>query len=297
MKSPKSGILPWAVVFFAGIAGALAACGDVEEQSTTTGGGTNVIPSGEGLPCDVSQVLADRCWSCHGATPAGGAPMSLSGYDQMTAASKGDPSKSNAELSVVRMQAMNMPPGGGATAAEIAVLQDWITAGSPKGTCGVVTDPFGGPIVCTSGKTWTFGEDVSDAMRPQMHPGGACITCHANEPPPDTPPVFFLAGTVYPTGHEPDECYGIDGTAMSDVKVHVEDSAGNVYDLPVEPTGNFLLSPDQGLPFVPPYSAKVVSANGERVMGAKQMSGDCNACHTAAGNGAGSMAPGRIVAP
>lgn len=276
----------------------ISACGDTGSQSSGgSGGSAGGGQTGQGLPCDVAKVLADRCWSCHGATPSGNAPMSLAGYNEMVATSKGDPTKTNAELSVARMQAMNMPPGGGATADEIAVLQAWIDAGSPEGSCGSVTDPFGGPVVCTSGKTWTFGEDVSDAMRPQMHPGGACNTCHAKEPPPDTPPVMYVAGTVYPTGHEPDECYGIDGTVATDLLVHVEDSAGHVYDLPVNATGNFLLSPDSGLPFVPPYSAKVVSSKGERVMAAKQMSGDCNSCHTEAGNGAGSMAPGRIVAP
>ena len=39
-----------------------------------------------------------------------------------------------------------------------------------------------------------------------MRPGHACITCHTQE---DEGPVFAFAGTVYPTGHEPNECYGV----------------------------------------------------------------------------------------
>lgn len=298
-KKKRSGVFSFMALFSVGSALLISACGDTGSQSSGGPGGGNGGggQTGEGLPCDVAKVLADRCWNCHGATPSGGAPMSLAGYDDMVAPSKGDPTKSNAELSVLRMQGNTMPPGGGSTADEIAALQAWIDAGSPKGSCGTVTDPFGGPSVCTSGKTWTFGEDVTDPMFPQMHPGGACITCHEKQPPPDVPAVLYVAGTVYPTGHEPDECYGIDGTVATDLKVHVEDSAGNIYDLPVNATGNFLLSSDSGLPFVPPYSAKVVSSTGERAMSAKQMSGDCNSCHTETGSGAGSMAPGRIVAP
>lgn len=155
-------------------------------------------------------------------------------------------------------------------------------------------DPFSGASVCTSEQTWTLGEDVSDPMRPQMHPGEACNACHATAEPLDPPPIFLVAGTVYPTGHEPGECYGVDGTAQTDIVVQVTDSQGQSYDLPVNATGNFML---EGVPFVPPYTAKVISAKGERPMYAPQTSGDCNACHTEQGGGAGSAAPGRIVVP
>jgi len=290
--------IQWLTVIAAAGLGVQACGSDTSTSSTGPGGGNGGGgPNGEGLPCDVAELLAAKCWTCHGATPAGGAPQSLASYDDLMAPAKSDASKTNAALSVERMQAMTMPPGGGATAAEIGVLEAWIAAGSPKGTCGAVTDPFGGDVVCTSGKTWAFGEDVSDPMRPQMHPGRACLDCHAMQPPIDAPPTYAVAGTVYPTGHEPDECYGIDGTAMSDVIVQLVDSAGNSFDLKVNATGNFLLDPDIAGPFVPPYTAKVISSAGERAMTSPQTSGDCNACHTEQGNGAGSMAPGRIVIP
>lgn len=155
-------------------------------------------------------------------------------------------------------------------------------------------NPFGGASVCTSEQTWTLGEDVSDLMRPQMHPGMACNACHATVAPPDAPPIFIVAGTVYPTGHEPDECYGVDGTAQSDVIVQITDSQGQSYDLPVNATGNFILEAGA---FVLPYTAKVISSKGERAMLTPQTSGDCNTCHTEQGGGAGSAAPGRIVVP
>jgi hypothetical protein len=223
--------------------------------------------------------------------------MSLASYDDVVAPAKSDASKTAIQLSVERMNSTTapMPPGGGAIASETAVLEAWIAAGTPKGNCSTIgVDPFGGPVVCTSNKTWTFGTDVSDPMFPLMNPGLACNECHVKELV-DLPPVFFAAGTVYPTGHEPDTCYGVSDSVATNMFVRVVDSMNNSYDLPVNETGNFMLFPDVGA-FVPPYSAKVVSSNGERAMSAKQMSGDCNGCHTVQGGGAG-MAPGRIVAP
>lgn len=226
--------------------------------------------------------------------------MSLTSYDDLVAPSKSDKTKTNVVLAVERMKSTMapMPPGGGATMQEIAVLEAWIAAGTPKGDCkgGMIGDPFGGGVVCTSGKTWTFGTDVSDQMRPQMHPGQACITCHSMQMPPDVPAPLVVAGTVYPTGHEPNDCYGVDGSSMTDVIVRITDSMSHTYDLPVNATGNFLMFEGDG-PFVPPYNAKVISSKGERAMSAKQTSGDCNSCHTEQGGGAGSMAPGRIVVP
>lgn len=274
---------------------AAAGCGDEDSASTGPGGGAGG-PAGEGLPCDVVEVLQDRCWACHGATPAQGVPASLVSHADLAAPAKSDPTKTMAELSVERMKstAAPMPPGGGVTAAEIAVIEAWAAAGAPKGSCdGAGGGPFSGDVVCTSGKTWTFGTDVSDAMRTQMYPGQACIACHSDQTE-ETPPIFLVAGTVYPTGHEPDDCFGIDGTALADVIVRVTDSQGRVYELPVNASGNFFL--EEG-PFDLPYSAAVVSSKGERAMAEEQTSGDCNLCHTEQGGGNGSAAPGRIVVP
>ena len=272
------------------VGGQLLGCGSSVEAPN--GNGT----AGEGLPCDVTKVLQDRCWTCHGVTPVAGAPISLASYDDLVSPAKSDASKTAIQLSVERMglSAAPMPPGGGAIASEIAVLEAWIAAGMPKGDCqNAAPDPFGGGVVCTSGKTWTLGTDVDDPLRPQMNPGMACIKCHS-EQIIDKPDIFLAAGTVYPTGHEPDACYGVTDSAATNMIVRLVDSLNNSYDLPVNATGNFMLDP--GVNFVPPYSAKVISSNGERAMSAKQTSGDCNACHTEQGGGAG-MAPGRIVAP
>jgi hypothetical protein len=232
-----------------------------------------------GLPCDVQAVLADRCWSCHGAPPSGGAPMSLMTY--------GDLMRSDAngsryiDRAITRMQdsAKPMPPlpAAAATTTEISTLQAWVAAGATMGSCGATGgDPLNAAPTCTSGLTW-FGEDG-----PMMDPGRTCISCHASS---FEAPKFTIAGTVYPTGHEPDNCYG-----TNTVSVQITDANGGTMTLTPNAAGNFYSIAAVAFPI----QAKVIAGGKERVMTAAQPSGDCNTCHTQTG---ASMAPGRIVVP
>lgn len=130
-----------------------------------------------GLPCDVSAILSDHCQSCHGATLAGGAPMPLMSYADLAAKRNGVVTAQRC-LDRMRNTAAQMPPppATSVTAAELATFQAWVTAGAPMGDCSAPGDgPFDGPPVCTSGRTWTGGNSES----PLMHPGLACIACHA----------------------------------------------------------------------------------------------------------------------
>jgi hypothetical protein len=144
------------------------------------------------------------------------------------------------------------------------------------------TDPaFDGPSVCTSGAMWTRGDRGSASM----HPGGACITCHDQRP---AAPTFTIAGTVFPTAHEPDDCNGSNATAGA--QIVITDANGKVSKIAVNSVGNFYLQTAIALPF----HAKVVVGTKERAMVAAQKDGDCNSCHTEKGANA---APGRIVLP
>jgi hypothetical protein len=116
-----------------------------------------------------------------------------------------------------------------------------------------------------------------------MHPGVACINCHDS----GRGPAFTIAGTVYPSVHEPDDCNGIVGTGTT---VVITDKAGKVTTIPVNSVGNFYSAANIATPF----QAKVVKGGAERVMIGAQTNGDCNSCHTVKGS---SAAPGRIVAP
>ena len=122
-----------------------------------------------------------------------------------------------------------------------------------------------------------------------MHPGVACISCHAMSG--GRAPTFVVAGTVYPTVREPNDCNGINGST-SGTTVVIVDANNRSTTLQVNTVGNFYAQAPTAVAL--PFRAKVVRAGVERVMLTPQMSGDCNSCHTQDGaNGA----PGRIVAP
>jgi len=97
--------------------------------STGTGGSTSTTTVASDLPCDVATLLANKCAACHGPHPAGGAPMSLTDYAQMTAPAISDPTKTMAVVAVARMMNTTapMPPVGfpQATSAEISAVQNW----------------------------------------------------------------------------------------------------------------------------------------------------------------------------
>jgi hypothetical protein len=230
------------------------------------------------MPCDVQAVLNAKCSaSCH----LSGSNWPLQTYADLVAPSKSNPAKKMVEVSVTRMQAGTMPTGGGASAADIAAFQNWITAGLPKGTCGAdagadgsTVNPYNTPLVCTSGNTSPPSEGTN------MAPGRACGGCHGS--------VF--AGTVYPTAHEPNNCRGANGTTTA-AKVVITDANGKIYQLPVSTGGNFIATM-RGVAL--PYTVKVVAGAKERAMASKTSVGDCNSCHTTNGS---SGAPGRVMLP
>jgi hypothetical protein len=149
-------------------------------------------------------------------------------------------------------------------------------------------DPYDTPVVCTSMNNWTGGNRES----PLMRPGGACISCHQKG---GEGPIFSVAGTLFPTPHEPDDCNGVSNTAGA--QVVITEANGTAHTLNVNAAGNFYL---ESATFAYPYQAKVVYQGRERVMVEAQKSGDCNECHTEAGThtDAGTQnAPGRIFLP
>ena len=80
---------------------------------------------------------------------------------------------------------------------------------------------------------WTKGNHGSD----EMNPGRACIACHSTMNGPD----LTIAGTVYPTAHEPDLCYGADGS--NDVSVVITGADGQTVTLTPILSGNFTSRP------------------------------------------------------
>ncbi|MGO8971297.1 MAG: hypothetical protein ACLQDQ_17215 [Myxococcaceae bacterium] len=241
------------------------------------------------VPCDIYSLLSTYCWACHGPTPAGGAPQSLVTLAQLQGPSPGYPGQSNGQRAVVRMADTGapMPPAGNAapSTAGQATFATWVDAGMPSGSCTTdgglpdagPPDPLNDPAQCTSGQTYTGSEGAT------MRPGEACIACHQTHGGPN----FNVGGTVYPTGHEPDDCVA---SASAGAVVTVTDSTGATASFTANSNGNF--SGNASLSF--PITA-VVSFNGKtRAMTTAVASGDCNSCHTQTGtNGA----PGRVTLP
>lgn len=265
--------------------------------ASTGGGGPSAGP--RGLPCEIDELLAARCRGCHGSPPGPGVPMALVSYDDLAAETAG---RSVAERALARMStaAAPMPPSGVLPAAEVAPFEAWVRGGLPRGACGEVAGggAAGGahagppsPTVCTRGTFWTRGNRGSS----QMHPGGACMTCHERSRELEGPdeddgaPILSVGGTVYRTLYEPVDCNGIDG--RDGHRVVVTDSVGREVTLPVNAAGNFL----SDVPLTPPLRAKVVAPDGRtRAMSGAVPGGNCNGCHTERGtNGA----PGRVMAP
>jgi len=154
-----------------------------------------------------------------------------------------------------------------------------VDGGSASGGGGA-PDPFAVAPTCTSGMNWTRGDHGSS----EMNPGRACIACHTtmNGPP------LTIAGTIYPTAHEPDLCDGADGS--NGARIEITGADGQTLALTPNASGNF----DSGARVAFPFTVRVTYAGRTRAMTAAQTSGDCNGCHTQAG---ASNAPGRILLP
>jgi hypothetical protein len=117
----------------------------------------------------------------------------------------------------------------------------------------------------------------------------ACNSCHfiggvATKFP------FDISGTVYPTAHEPDLCYG-----APTATVVITDAKGTDHTLTVNAAGNFYNLNYLGVGAIPtPYKAKVIAGGKTRVMVSAQTNGDCNTCHSQSG---AQSAQGRILLP
>jgi hypothetical protein len=213
-----------------------------------------------------SMLLGAALAACSGSDPgdgSGGEPAS-DGGKQSPAADSGSKPPTN--------------PGDDDTDAGNTNVPDAASHDTGSGNPPAVDagDPNGGAI-CTSNKHWTDG-NTGNAV---MHPGAACIACHKQM----NGPTFLIAGTVYPTSHEPTDCDGVKA-----VTINVTDAKGKKATIVSNAAGNFNFTGALTAPF-----KIVASANGrDRAMSGTAPTGDCNSCHTQDGaNGA----PGRILAP
>jgi nitrate/TMAO reductase-like tetraheme cytochrome c subunit len=111
-----------------------------------------------------------------------------------------------------------------------------------------------------------------------MRPGNTCTSCHS----------FTIAGTLYPTAHEPTNCNGVNGSTGA--RIVISGADGRTLTLTPTAAGNFYSSTAVATPF----TARVTGGAGTRAMATPQTSGNCNSCHTQ--NGANGS-PGRMMIP
>jgi hypothetical protein len=211
----------------------------------------------------------------------GGSATGSGGSDGTDAGTGGSPSGSGGTTPGTG----GTTPGTGGTTPGTGGTTPGTGGGGPGGGVGGAAglpDPFSVAPTCTSKKTWTGGNEGSASM----NPGKACISCHKSSG--GEAPAYAIAGTIYPTAHEPDLCNGANGSDGAQIVIVGAD--GKTVTLTPNSVGNFYSSTTVKLP----YQAKVVYMGREQVMAETQTSGDCNSCHTQ--NGANN-APGRILLP
>jgi len=121
--------------------GVLMLTGCKEDGGGTTDGGVPASASA----CEVQELLATRCTSCHGAVPSAGAPMSLATLQALRTPAASDSTQTNAERALLRMRdaVKPMPPAPEtpATQREVAVLAAWVAEGMPS--CGETSSDGG----------------------------------------------------------------------------------------------------------------------------------------------------------
>ncbi|HVV87439.1 MAG TPA: hypothetical protein VHE35_30565 [Kofleriaceae bacterium] len=269
---------------------AAVACGD--DGAGPADAAIDADPGPDELPCDVRAVLEDACTPCHSSPPVAGAPSSLTHRLDFRAPSTVDgedlATRTAARLrdTVLPMPPRSEPP---LSDGQRAVLDAWLTAGTPAGTCGAIA-ARPAPTTCASGQHWMQGDTGSI----DMNPGRPCRACHQLSTPQL---AYFFAGTVYPDYHEEDLC---DSAPPEGARIEILDEHGAVtMTLRPSASGNFS-STGTAAGVAVPYTARLVANGLTREMTTAQDSGDCNSCHTEQGtHQATGMpdAPGRLVWP
>ena len=89
--------------------------------------------SGGVIPCNVAEVVANNCQRCHGETPVGGAIPLVSHEDWHRMSPLYDPDKRVYEVAQIRVNNGEMPQGTTMSAPDLAVLDEWLSAGALAG--------------------------------------------------------------------------------------------------------------------------------------------------------------------
>ena len=108
------------------------------------------VSSAKILPCDVSKIMVKSCQTCHGATPIGGAPMSLVTFDDFQKPAPTQPTKKVYQVVQERVHDTKrpMPPVDTLSTTELAAIDAWVKGGALSGAAADAmcdTKPVGNP--------------------------------------------------------------------------------------------------------------------------------------------------------
>jgi hypothetical protein len=237
--------------------------------------GAGGAASTPGLPCDVATYLAMKCQSCHGSPPIPSALAALVSVTDLKATAKEDPTKNEAELSVARMKdaARPMPPGALPSAADVAVLQDWISAGYPTGSCAARGGGDGGASPPPPPPPASVFKDAPAFVArtgPSAHNAGKdCMSCHRNGG--GEAPRFSFGGTLYDASGKP----------VAGAEVRVLDANGKATSVYTSATGTFY----SGATFAAPahVGLRNATASEDMLTLLDAQGGACSSCHCSGG--------------
>ena len=137
-----------------GQGGTTAGDGTMIPVGMGTGGTNSVMPPVDGtpIPCDVQNVVANNCGTCHGAMPVGGAvrlvthedfhkPSPFYGPTKLM-----DTTKQIYEVAKIRINNGEMPQNKAMAPADLTMLDTWLGAGALAGTdadatCAITMPP------------------------------------------------------------------------------------------------------------------------------------------------------------
>jgi len=121
-----------------GLASGGAPVSSVGGSPSTSDGSGGASPASSGLPCDVKAIVEKSCGTCHGNTPQFGAPMSLASAMDFRVAAPGT-TASVADRVRARIdddtRPMPPPPNARLSSEDRTVLEKWLDAGAPDGSC------------------------------------------------------------------------------------------------------------------------------------------------------------------
>jgi hypothetical protein len=158
------------------------------------GNGSTGMPGAGGvMPCEINTLVTRSCQTCHGASPIGGAPMSLvtladwqKDYTVTTTAQLRGQMMKVYQLAKIRvngeMGTGRMPQGAALAANDLSTLNSWLTGGALAGSACSATGNGGTGGIATAGTGGMAGGSGGTGGSGVIRNGDQCTGADAYEP-------------------------------------------------------------------------------------------------------------------